>query len=102
MMLLLLLAGCQSSPDKTTVISKNDGSFDAKMALSASEHHEPDATEKVVHADTFLSTDGSVEFAININEIIAMPDIPVLEVVPHYLTSEEVSRVATVIEQGVF
>lgn len=93
-MTALPLCACQASPEKSPVVSKNDGSFDANAAVSASESREPDATRPVSYSDTFTSTDGSVEFTLNIDTNITDAAMPVVEVAPHSLTGEDVRRTA--------
>lgn len=89
----ILLCGCQVAPAIEPVISKNDGSFDANAALSASESHEPDATQAVSYDDLFESTDGTVQFRFNISEMVTDADMPIVKVTPHMLTGEDVKRV---------
>ena len=89
-----LLTGCQQNPDSAVVISKNDGRFDANAVISASESNEPDATQEVHNVDSFFSTDESVEFNIQIDNTLTKANMPVLEVVPHYITEAEVKTVA--------
>lgn len=91
---LFSLCACQSTPENRTVASKNDGAFDANAARSASEHHDPEATQAANYVDSFFSTDGTVEFRLNIDEIITAADMPVVEVAPHMLTEDDVERVA--------
>lgn len=90
----ILLSACQNSPDKSAVISKNDGSFDANVVQSAEESRALDATESISFSDTFLSTDGSVTFQIAIQNIVNNPSMPVVEVTPHFLTEEDVRNAA--------
>lgn len=85
------------SPQTASIISKNDGSFDAKVAVSAIDHNEPDATQTVLSTDTFLSTDGSVEFTVCLDNVVTAADMPILEVVPHFITSEEARHVASIL-----
>ena len=92
-----ILCGCQFSPEERVVTSKNDGSFDANAAISASEHHDPKATQPIVYQDSFFSTDGTVEFRFNIDETVTDADMPIIKVTPHMLTGEDVKRVTEVI-----
>lgn len=117
----LLLCGCQSAPDEHSVISKNDGSFDINVIQSATESSNTpkdldevpetqscEATEEsdnvllssnpvktLQYSDSFSSTDNTVQFILEIdNEILDLP-MPVVEVTPHVLTSEDARRVAS-------
>ena len=95
---LAVLTACAANPEKEVVTSKNDGSFDANVVLSATkpaEGQDAPANQRVQYTDSFSSTDGSVEFTIGIDEEITALPMPVVEVVPHYLTAEDAKRVAT-------
>ena len=104
------LCGCQKSPDENIVVSKNDGSFDVAKIQSATEPseihgvsittepiHEVEEIQTIQYIDNFVSTDGTVEFMLDINEKIDDNPMPVVEVVPHYLTEEDAKRVAVVL-----
>lgn len=97
LVMALMLCGCQKSPDSGAVISRNDGAFDANVIVSASEEHTPDETQSVEIFETFYSTDGSVEFRMEIQEELTNRNMPVVEVEPHFLTAEEVKRVGLVL-----
>ena len=93
-----VLTACAANPEKEVVTSKNDGSFDANVVQSATkpaEGQDTPAGKRVQYTDNFASTDGSVEFTIGIDEEITALPMPVVEVVPHYLTAEDAKRVAT-------
>lgn len=90
----ILLSACQNSPDKSAVISRNDGSFDTNVVQTEDEYRPVDATESISFSDTFLSTDGSVTFQINIQNFVKNPSMPVVEVTPHFLTEEDARNAA--------
>lgn len=92
---LLLLCGCQKSPEKDAVISKNDGAFDIAVLETATQPEQSAPPSKIVDDSVFYSTDGSVEYRMAIDEEERGRAWPVVEVAPHYLTEEEVKRVAT-------
>ena len=94
---IAVLTACASNPEKEIVTSKNDGSFDANVVQSATESNASDTTQTVSYNEEFSSTDGSVQFALNINEAVVTSNMPVVEVVPHYLTGEDAKRVAEVL-----
>lgn len=73
---------------------QNDGQFNANAIISASESNEPDATQEVYKTDSFFSTDGSVEFNIQLDSLLTKANMPVLEVVPHYITEADVQKTA--------
>lgn len=93
---LLIISGCQSSPEEDIVISKNDGAFEEKISqtLPASEDIPTVEKDTLQWHDTFTSTDGSVSFVIDIDEGIAANAKQVVEVVPHALSSSDIQRVA--------
>lgn len=108
----LLLCGCQQSPDKNSVVSKNDGTFDISVIQSATRPQasaevdpntkEPSVAEEIptkksTYKDNFFSTDGTVAFTINLETFIPDVPMPVVEVVPHYLTGADAKRVAEVL-----
>ncbi len=100
-LVITMLCGCQANPDNDVVISKNDGAFDANVLQSATEP--AGNTISVQYTDTFTSTDGTVEFSLNINENIMEAAMPVVEVVPHFLSGEEVEHFCvTVLGEGNF
>ena len=100
---ILLLTDCAPNPEKEVVTSKNDGSFDANVVQSATTPSEEQGsgeernTITVQYTDSFTSTDGTVEFTLNIDKEIPAAGLPVVEVVPHTLTSEDVKRVANIL-----
>lgn len=100
-MIVLMLCGCAANPDKDAVVSKNNGSFDAGVIQSATAPAQP---QEVYISESFTSTDGSVEFSLNLDQTLIPPAVPVVEVVPHYLTGEDAKRVCQVLfgENAVF
>lgn len=112
---MLLLCGCQQSPDKRSVVSKNDGSFDISVVQSATKPEgfaevdpttritsavEEISTKKYTYRENFSSTDGTVAFTMNLEMYIPNVPIPVIEVAPHYLTGDDAKRVAEVLFEG--
>lgn len=93
-MFTILLSACQASPEKEAVTSRNDGSFDTNVVQSAEESHAPDETEALSVFDTFLSTDGSVTFQIEVQNSINTPNMPVVEVIPHVISEEDARNAA--------
>ena len=94
-LLSILLAACQVTPGMQSVINKNDGAFEDAIQITR-------ATDEAIQAqvqltEDFSSTDGSVKFHMNIDQSLASEKMPVLEVVPRAITSEDAQRVATVL-----
>lgn len=89
---IAILTACAANPDKEVVISKNDGSFDANVVQSATN---PTGTAQAVqYTDSFFSTDGTVDFTMNIDTEVSGAAMPVVEVQPYFLTSEDAQRIA--------
>lgn len=102
-MIAFLLCGCQANPLHEAIKNKNDGSFDAAVIQSASSPVtplDPNSNQSLVYSDVFFSTDGSVEFSLNIAESVRTSQVPVVEVIPHYLTEEDAKRIANVLFEG--
>ena len=91
------LCACKSAPEKLAVVSKNDGEFSEIIQDTSYEQNDFTMNESthIAISDSFFSTDESVEFTFNINQTIANKAMPVVEVVPHYLTAEDAQRVAS-------
>lgn len=98
--LLFSMCGCQTSPERVNVTSKNDGAFNANVIQSAKESTNGESVNVITNVDEFYSTDGTVKFQMNINQEVVSTKMPVVEVAPHYLTEEDAKRVAEVIFPG--
>ena len=92
-----MLCACQKSPDNAIIASKNDGAFDANMAMFDTEDHLPDATEALVHKETFFSTDKTVTFNLDIDTVMTDANMPIIEVIPHPLSEKDAHKVAQTI-----
>ena len=92
------LCACQANPSTSIVISENDGSFDANLSKSSTV--EPNTSENIQYFDKFFSTDGSIEFTVNIDQSLNTSTMPVVEVVPHKLLPEDVEKIANVLFEG--
>ncbi len=105
------LSACAANPTQSVVTSKNDGSFDIGILQSAATSEniadaalvpETDAMEETKTSlfqwqSQFSSTDGTVEFKMNINEEISKGAMPVVEVAPHFWTEENARHIAGVL-----
>lgn len=95
--ILLTFNGCQESPAEDVIISKNDSSFESKV-IPFSEDTFPTAEDcHVSYFKTFDSTDESVNFSIEVDQIFPTVDMPVTQVSSHFLTEEDAKRVASTI-----
>lgn len=73
LLILWTLSACQASPEKSVVVSKNDGSFDVRVVQSAETVSSDKSVESASspnsefqHKSAFSSTDGTVSFTMNI------------------------------------
>lgn len=98
---IAILTACAANPDRDAVVSKNDGTFDANLIQTATV---PNVPQHVEVTEEFASTDGSVDFIMRLDQTIVPPEVPVVEVVPHYLTGEDARRISHVLfgEDAVF
>lgn len=100
LLILLVFVGCQENPEQNIVTSKNDGAFDAGVIQSASKPSSSQTSstpQTIQYSESFSSTDGSVKFFLNLEKTFVDTAWPVVEVVPHYLTSEDAQRIASVL-----
>lgn len=87
------MTACAANPNQGAVTSKNDGVFEANVTQQAT----GPVDEQVQISKVFTSTDKTAEYTINIDSAVTSGTLPVVEVVPHYLTGEEVENVAEVL-----
>ena len=89
-----LFSGCQAAPDTAVVVGKNDGVFESALNSSA-EPVENAVTEAFSYTDTFTSTDGKIEFNIDVSDIeYSGNPMPVIQMTPEEITPELAKRVA--------
>lgn len=93
----LLLCACQQAPTRNQVVSKNDGVFDIHATQTVSSNDDEDELTSINLEDSFSSTDQSVSFSYKIQEEIKFNGVPIVEVVPHYLTSQDAKHIAEVL-----
>lgn len=98
--LTMQLCACQKKPNEVVVSSKENGAFGAKVVKSAIEEDTSHAVQSVEITDDFYSSDGSVHFMLNLATSAQMSTMPVVEVVPHYLSEEDAERVGGVLFNG--
>ena len=92
-MCISFMIGCAANPDRGSVTSKNDGVFEQNMTVAAT----APLDEEILYTDTFTSHDGTVEYTINLDQELTSEPLPIVEVVPHFFTGEDVKRVAQVL-----
>lgn len=57
----------------------------------------PASAQPIVCQDSFFSTDRTVEFRFDLDEIVTDANMPIIKVTPHMLTGEDVKRVTEVL-----
>lgn len=88
--------GCQDAPEGSAVISKSGQDFDTKVVASEGETQALlDNTLNVSCRRSFTSTDGSVNFVMDIDQTVSSSAMSVVKVKPHFLTGEDAKGVAT-------
>lgn len=95
---ILSLSACVANPEKDIVTSKNNGMMqDVIYSTESNGGNLEIRSSRVTWKDEFTSTDGSVNFSVDIDSDVS-PDVrQVVEVAPHMLTEEDIRRVATVL-----
>ena len=83
------MTGCAANPNRGSVTSKNDGVFEQNMTVAAT----APLDEQLHYTDTFSSHDGTVEYTINLDQKLTSDPLPIVEVVPHFFTGEEVKNI---------
>ena len=100
----VLLCACQATPETTVVASKNNGTLEAALEKTINEEPNEVAANAAMVADTktqtyaytesFTSMDGNITYNVDIELPAAENNLPVLQVTPHTITSEEAERIA--------
>ena len=93
--LVLLLGGCQATPERGVVTSKNDGAFESALESTA-----PPASaagqeaEGGVYTDSFENAAGDVSVRVELTEPEAAGAAPVLQVRPMAFTGQQAEQIA--------
>lgn len=94
--IILVASGCQRTPERSAVTSKNDGSFEeavsATMPPVLVEDEFPEEPKMI--SDSYSSTDGSIQYTVELERPIFDDPMPLVQVTPHSFTSEEVKSIA--------
>lgn len=91
----LCLCSCQENPSHEIVVSHSANSCIENNAEQATMHQPTDDESSIIIDRTFNSTDGSVQFNLDVKITPATADMSTVLVTPHYLTEEDVRRAAT-------
>ncbi len=97
---IAILTACAANPDREVVISKNDGALESNIQQTAPNDPLGETSQEILYSDEFTSTDGSIEYTLNIGQTMSSSAMPVVEVVPHKFTSEDVKRIANTLFEG--
>lgn len=101
-MAVLFLCGCQQAPEKEAVTSKNNGVFQERVDQTQP-FGEAHSSLQMHWVEEFSSTDGSVNFSVNVDQELSEDVTQVIEVKPHRLTEADIQRVASLLlEDAVF
>lgn len=93
----IILSACQNSPKQDIVTSKNDGSFDTSILQTATIPEQQNVPANWEYIEQFTSTDGKVNFSLQLSQELSQTAMPVIQVSPHYLTEQDAKRVADVL-----
>ena len=113
-LVLILLCGCQPTPESAVVTSKNDGALEAALEVTADDPAETpweaadvpaEASEAASQAsgtytDSFTNTDGDITYNVSLEVPAAAVPMPVLRVRPKTITAETAKHVAEVLFGG--
>lgn len=88
--LILSLSGCRSASGAETDSTNNyDG-----VNQSAEKTGQLDGRKSEPFSDTFTSQDGTVTFQVSLDTSLEIPDMPIVQVAPHFLTEEDAKNAA--------
>lgn len=90
--IFLFLCGCQTVPDTQSVVNKNTDLYNSAFFATQPEHET--TPSHVRYTKAFDSTDGSVQFQIDIDQELFSTKIPVIQVKPREISSKDIQRVA--------
>lgn len=102
--ILLVICGCQATPEKSIVTSKNDGIFEAALANTPAPTAIPENTgavtdtqqsrEAVTYSDSFENANGNIRYELNLTAPIVQTALPVVQVRPMEITPELAKQTA--------
>lgn len=110
---VIMGCGCQATPEDVVVTSKNDGVFEERIESSAQENGEETPIENKtvdrtkikmtntgLHTDAYSSTDGSITYSVSLEETKGDILLPLIQVTPKNITSEQAKQIAEVLFAG--
>ena len=90
---ILGLAGCQATPERDIVTSKNDGAFESALEATPAPAAEGGAPGQE-YTDSFESADGTVSVDLALTEPAVSGPVPVLTARPMEITGQQAERIA--------
>ena len=101
---LLVLSGCQKTPERSVVTSKNDGAFEAAAQSTAVPASTPAATDgtdeaaptaaPIVYTDSFPNAAGDMTIDLAVAEPAVSGPVPVIQGRPMELTGDQARSIA--------
>lgn len=91
---VVTLSACRQTPETQVVVAKNDGKFEEALQIIDETPPGEKTSGTVSISKEFDSTDGSVHFTVTFDEELPKTSMPVVEVAPHFFTSEDAQNVA--------
>ncbi len=91
--LLVLCCGCQKTPDKAIVTSKNDGTFEAALENTPQSAPTAEATEQT-YQDSFENANGAIRYELSLTAPELPTALPVVRVRPMEITPELAEKAA--------
>lgn len=95
---ILLLSGCAENPSEDIVVNKNEGVLEQAILEQASEEQNADIPD--TYADSFQSSTGNIIVQVDADILKQDTELPVLRVLPHEISSEDLQRWAEVLFEG--
>ena len=107
--ILLVSSGCQKTPEKSIVTSKNDGTFEAALEntpatapTTAPENTDAAAetqtpSEATTYTDNFENANGTIQYELTLAAPSVQTALPVIQVRPMEITSETAEQTARAI-----
>ena len=89
---LLFINGCQAIPRDQSVVNKDIDFYN--HAIFATQPEDEIMPQSVSYTKNFNSSDGSVQFQIDLHQELLSTKMPVIKVNPKNLTSKDIQRVA--------
>lgn len=94
---MAILAACGLNPARSVPEEPLQESTQVSATAPSQPEQSVQDTVDISYSDTVTNGNGSINYTFNIDQSLSYAALPVVEVVPHYLTAEEAQRVARVL-----